>query len=177
MAALDEPIFLAYHNPRWFDYYATEAVRISACLPAADIVVEHIGSTAVPGLVAKPIIDVMIGTKQSNNLPEVRAALVTLGYEDFGEAGVPGRIYFRKRDGQAFNVALVECDGNHWKSNLAIRDFLRANPGAVQEYAEIKAAAIQQGLRSLLAYSDFKSPFITKLMREALALKHQKMAS
>jgi GrpB-like predicted nucleotidyltransferase (UPF0157 family) len=171
MAALDEPIYFADHNPRWFEYYAIEADRISSGLPAGDIGVEHIGSTAVPGLLAKPIIDVMVGTKRSNNLPAVRAALVTIGYEDLGEAGVPGRIYFRKREGQAFNVALVEYDGSHWKSNLAIRDFLKVNPGAAQEYAEIKATAFQQGLRSLLAYSDFKAAFIAKLLREALASK------
>ena len=171
MAALDEPICFTDHNPRWFEYYAIEAARISSGLPADDIVVEHIGSTAVPGLVAKPIIDLMVGTKESTHLAGVRAAMVTLGYEDLGEAGVPGRIYLRRRDEQAFNVALVEYDGNHWKSNLAIRDFLRSNPAAAREYGEIKATAFEQGFRSLLAYSDFKGAFIAKLLRQALTVK------
>jgi GrpB-like predicted nucleotidyltransferase (UPF0157 family) len=68
---------------------------------------EHIGSTSVPGLLAKPIIDIMIGTQAHHNLEAVRKALVDFGYEDIGETGVPGRIYFRRRVGAAFNIALV----------------------------------------------------------------------
>jgi len=171
MAALDEPIHLSDYDAQWSDFYAAEAARISAGLPTADIAIEHIGSTAVPRLAAKPIIDVMVGAKAGQNLAAVRAALVALGYEDMGEAGAPGRIYLRKRAEQAFNVALVEYVGRHWRSNLALRDFLRMNPKAAQEYAEIKAKAFKQGLCSLLAYSDFKHVFVTKLVREALAFK------
>ena len=167
---MDEPIQLAAYNPRWPDVYAAEALRISSELPTTDIVIEHIGSTAVPGLMAKPIIDVMVGTKGS--LATLRPALVALGYEDLGEAGVPDRIYLRRRDDQAFNVALVERDGKHWKSNLALREFLRANPEAAQKYAEIKCTAFERGNSSLQAYSDFKGAFVTNLLLEALDWLH-----
>src|SRR5262249_41179015 len=168
LAGLDEPIHLSAYNPQWPGMFAAEALRISSGLRAADIVIEHIGSTSVPGLVAKPIIDVMVGTEARHNIAAVRSALVELGYEDLGEAGVPGRIYFRGRDGQAFNVALVERGGRHWKSNLALRDYLRANPEAAREYAEIKRAALERGICSLLAYSDYKSAFVTKLTDQAV---------
>ena len=65
VSGLDEPIHLSVYNPRWPAIYAAEARRISSGLPATDIAIEHIGSTAVPGLVAKPIVDVMVGTKRS----------------------------------------------------------------------------------------------------------------
>lgn len=170
MPGLDEPIHLSEYDPVWPDLYAAEALRILSGLSVTDIVVEHIGSTAVPRLMAKPIIDLMVGIKENDDTVTVRSGLVALGYEDLGEAGVPGRIYFRRRGDQAFNVALVSLGGRHWKSNLALREFLRANPNAAREYAEIKRAALDSGIRSLLAYSNVKSAFLAKVIQEALIL-------
>jgi GrpB-like predicted nucleotidyltransferase (UPF0157 family) len=168
---LDETIHLSAYDPQWPELYSAEALRISSILPDADIAIEHIGSTAVPGLVAKPIIDIMAGIKEQPYVAGIRAALVTLGYEDMGEAGVACRIYFRSREEQAFNVALVERGGRYWTANLALREFLRANPNAAREYAEMKRAAFERGIRSLLAYSDHKSAFMAKMIQEAFDSK------
>src|SRR5947209_5375571 len=105
---------------------------------------EHIGSR----LDAKPIIDIMVGTEAHHNIEAVRSTLVYVGYEDMGEAGIPGRIYLRKRSAPAFNIALVERCGPVWISNLVFRDYLRKNPAARNEYTRIKIQAVESGICS-----------------------------
>jgi GrpB-like predicted nucleotidyltransferase (UPF0157 family) len=170
VADLDEAIHLSDYDPQWQILFSAEARRIALGLPG-DIAIEHIGSTAVPGLIAKPIIDIMVGTEPHHDLEVVRKALVGLGYEDMGEAGVPGRIYFRRRSGAGFNIALVPRGSRLWVANLAFRDHLRTNPDARREYAETKRRAFDNGIQSLLAYSDYKSTVLSRLVVQALERK------
>jgi GrpB-like predicted nucleotidyltransferase (UPF0157 family) len=104
----------------------------------------------------------MLGTEPCQKIEAVRAALVDLGYEDMGEAGVPGRIYFRRRSRAAFNIALVPHGGPLWVANIAFRDHLRTSPHARREYAETKRRAFDSGIVSLLAYSDYKSAVLCR---------------
>jgi GrpB-like predicted nucleotidyltransferase (UPF0157 family) len=164
---LDEPIHLSEYDPQWPVLFAAEVQRISVGLPAS-VTIEHIGSTAVPGLLAKPIIDIMLGTDPYQKIEAVRAALVDFGYEDLGEAGVPGRIYFRRRNRAAFNIALVRYRDPFWVANIAFRDHLRTSPDARREYAKTKRRALDSGIVSLLAYSDYKSVVLSRLIVEAL---------
>jgi len=167
LTELDEPIHLCVYDPLWPALFVSEAGRIRAALPA-DVAIEHIGSTSVPGLLSKPIIDIMLGVEPDHGLAGVRTALVALGYEDMGEAGVPGRLYLRRRAETAFNIALVLRGGSIWIANLALRDYLRTNPAAAGEYADAKRSALESGIRSLLAYSDFKSAVLARLIGRAL---------
>jgi GrpB-like predicted nucleotidyltransferase (UPF0157 family) len=167
MADVDEPIHFSAYDPQWPTLFRAEAQRISARLPT-DIAVEHIGSTSVPGLLAKPIVDIMVGTEAHHDLAAVRAALVALGYEDLDEAGVSGRIYLRRRADTAFNIALVRRGHSLWVSNLALRDYLRTSSEARREYTDMKRRAVESGIRSLLAYSDFKSAILRRLLGQAL---------
>src|SRR5690242_11200662 len=107
MSDVDEPIHLSGYDPQWPILFRDEKGRLSCSLPG-DLAIEHIGSTSVPGMMAKPIIDIMVGTEAHHKIEEVRSVLGDLGYEDMGEAGIPGRIYLRKRSGPAFNIAIVE---------------------------------------------------------------------
>lgn len=166
MSGLDETIHLSEYDPQWKELFVMESQRISRCVPSG-VKIEHIGSTAVPQLLAKPIIDIMLGTEPHQKC-EVRASLLGLGYEDMEEAGVPGRIYLRKRIDGDFNVALVTRGGPLWVTNLALRDHLRTSPDARQEYTRIKREAINTGIGSLLAYSDYKSAVVSRLIADAL---------
>jgi GrpB-like predicted nucleotidyltransferase (UPF0157 family) len=159
---------LCPYDPQWPALFAFEAGRIQAALPG-DAAIEHIGSTAVPGLLAKPVIDIMIGAEPHHSMESLRTKLVALGYEDMGEAGVPGRIYMRRRTRTHSNVALVRRGGPVWAANLALREYLRANPGAVSEYTAAKRSAVESGARLLLAYSNYKS----KVVRESIARAFQ----
>ena len=166
MPEIDEPVHLSSYNPKWPALFAAEAELIVSNLPL-QIALEHIGSTSVAGLPAKPIIDIMVGV-QEQDMEGVRRGLRSLGYDDLGEAGVPGRLYFRKRVPRAFNVHVVHQDGPIWRSNIALREYLRHDSEAARQYAEVKRSAIEGGATMLLAYSDYKREIVTELITRAL---------
>jgi GrpB-like predicted nucleotidyltransferase (UPF0157 family)/N-acetylglutamate synthase-like GNAT family acetyltransferase len=166
VTSIDEPVELVEPRRDWPALAAAENEVVRAALGPLAVAVEHIGSTAVPGLAAKPIIDLQVGTAGRPG-PAAGSPLAVLGYEGLGEAGVPGRLYFRKRGPAAYNVHIVAYGGNHWVANLAVRDYLRAHPAAAAEYVAVKRAAAGAG--RLLAYSERKGEFVRELVRRALA--------
>jgi GrpB-like predicted nucleotidyltransferase (UPF0157 family) len=169
-ANIDEPVEITDHNPGYEGRYRAERDRLRLGLATASLKFEHIGSTAVPGLAGKPVVDLMLGAPPAAwaALDELRPRILALGYEDLGEAGVPGRIYFRRRTKlRAFNLALVEHDGAHWRDNVALRDYLRKNPEAAAKYAEAKRAAVAAGATTLLRYSEAKKNLLEALLRDA----------
>lgn len=170
MPEIEESVHLLSHRPEWRIQAKEEAFRISKELgiPVSDI--EHIGSTAVEGLVAKPIVDLMLGTRKPPT-EKFHAALAALGYEWLGD--FPGRSYFRKRGERNFNAHVVVKDGDHWKNNLLFRDYLRRNEAARARYAQAKQAAISSGHATLLSYSAAKEPALSSLLREAASV-HKK---
>lgn len=167
MKMLDEPVHVVPHRAEWFTAFTVEADRIAAdlCVPLDHIA--HIGSTAVMGLDAKPIIDIMVGAGSVPPPEAWVAALASLGYEALGEAGVPGRWYFRRRTTSPSNLHIVLLEGDHWRANLALRDYLRRSSAARARYAEAKRAAIANGATTLLAYSDAKAAIVASLLDEA----------
>jgi GrpB-like predicted nucleotidyltransferase (UPF0157 family) len=141
-SVIDETITVELASHRWTSCYAAEACRLREVLPV-DLVpaLEHIGSTSVQGLDAKPIIDIMAGISDPHRIAEMADILGSLSYESLGEAGVPGRWAFRYRaDPRAFNISVVAWDGERWRVNLAVRDHLRNDPVATQQYAAAKWA-------------------------------------
>jgi GrpB-like predicted nucleotidyltransferase (UPF0157 family) len=171
-AALDERITVCTADPSWPNAFQQEAARLQSVLPC-DLVpdIQHIGSTAVPGLDAKPILDVMVGLGEPGRIAETVTRLEQFDYESLGEAGVPGRWALRRRNvAQPSNIAIVAYQGEWWKLNLAVRDYLRANAEAARNYALAKWHAVSGGADMLLAYSDAKRVMIEKIAAEARAL-------
>lgn len=168
---VDEAVEIAPYDPRGPALYSGERDRLRIGLATANLSYEHIGSTAVPGLAGKPIVDIMLGAPAAAwaAVGELRARIVALGYEDLGEADVPGRFAFRRRTLRAFNLALVAHGESHWRNNLALRDHLRAHPDEAAAYEAAKRAAVEGGARTLLAYSDAKAPVIAALLARASA--------
>jgi GrpB-like predicted nucleotidyltransferase (UPF0157 family) len=164
---LDEPVRLVSHDPRWIKLGADERARLSAALNVAIEEIEHIGSTAVPGLIAKPVIDVMIGVIAYPPPAILTARLQALGYECLGEAGVSERLYFRRRGTDSFNVHVVNIGGGHWRANLALRELLKSEPAERERYGRAKLDAIGAGHDMLLAYSDAKSVVTRELIARA----------
>jgi GrpB-like predicted nucleotidyltransferase (UPF0157 family) len=161
---IDEPVHLSAYDPRWPVRYAREATRIREALAGLAVAVEHIGSTAVPGLIAKPIVDVMVGVAATTPRDAVARALVPLGYDDCGEVA-PGRRYLRRRGGEPCNVHVMAYAGALWEANLRFREQLRAHPEAARRYAEAKRAAVAAA-PMLLAYSKLKDDLIAELLAE-----------
>jgi GrpB-like predicted nucleotidyltransferase (UPF0157 family) len=156
--SLDEPIEIVDYDPQSPARFRGERDRLRIALATASLWYEHIGSSAVPGLAGKPIVDIMLGAPPAAwaAVEELRGRIAALGYEDLGDAGVPGRYAFRRRGMRAFNLALVEAEGEHWKNNLAVRDYLRAHPAEAAAYAAAKRA-------------DKKAPALAALIAKATA--------
>lgn len=166
---IDEPVHIVEYSDRWPVLFASERHRLLEHLSVHVWHAEHIGSTAVPGLAAKPIIDIMLGVLVYPPAAELIARLGALGYESLGEAGVVGRYYLRHRGANSFNVHVVQHLGQHWVSNLALRDYLRADESARARYADAKRAALAQGATTLLTYSAAKAHVLASLMSDAAA--------
>jgi GrpB-like predicted nucleotidyltransferase (UPF0157 family) len=112
------------HDGRWTESYRAEAAAIRAALGDYVLGIEHFGSTAVPGLIAKPIIDILVGAQACGEPHTAIDGLGGLGFEYLGEDGRrPGRYFWRKRGINPFNVSAVPYLGALWESNLAVRDF------------------------------------------------------
>jgi GrpB-like predicted nucleotidyltransferase (UPF0157 family) len=146
---------------------AQEMARLSLTLKVAADSIQHIGSTAVADLIAKPIIDIMIGVAAYPPPTLLIKRLQEIGYKCLGEAGVPERLYFRRRAVDCFNVHVVLLGGCHWLNNLSLRDLLRSEPAARQRYEAAKLDAVRAGHNMLLAYSNAKSAVTMELIRGA----------
>lgn len=167
--ALDESVELVPYDASWPTMFETERQRLAEILSLPADVFEHIGSTAVPGLIAKPVVDIMLGAASLEYAESVDSRLGILGYENFGEAGVPGRVYLRLRGERNVNLHIVKRGGEHWVNNLALRDLLRRDPAARERYAQGKQAALDKGGKRLLAYSDAKNAVLAELLTTARA--------
>lgn len=168
MQTIDEPIHLAEYDSSWPDIASAECKRLGAALDFPLERLEHIGSTAVPDLLAKPVIDIMLGVDSWPPGGGIADTIGRLGYESLGEAGVSERLYFRLRSTTSFNLHVVLIAGSHWRANIALRDYLRGNQDARVRYARIKLAALSAGRTTLLAYSEAKSPAVAELLSAAL---------
>lgn len=164
---LDEPIEVLAFDARWPAWFEHDAWELRRALGSHLDALEHFGSTAVRNLATKAIIDILVAPARWPLEPAHRATLESLGYEHLGEAGIPGREYFRRRSPHATNLAVVQSNSSLWHDNLAIRDYLRSHPEAAGLYGEAKRAAWTSGARTLLVYSHAKSSFMTSLLAAA----------
>ncbi|MCQ6563827.1 GrpB family protein [Paenibacillus mendelii] len=166
---IDESITVVPYHEQWTALFEQEKTILSREFGEAAIEIQHFGSTSVPGMLAKPIIDILVGVRTLEIGHSILEALAKRGYEGFGESGVKGRLYFRLRpeQEQAFNLAVVIWNGEQWINNLLIRDFLRADPDAARQYSERKQSTINKGMTTLLAYSDDKAEYVSRLLERA----------
>jgi GrpB-like predicted nucleotidyltransferase (UPF0157 family) len=164
---IDEPITIEPYSPAWVTHFTSERAVLCYTLSIEPSRVEHIGSTSVVGMQAKPIVDIMLGLDSFSSLPVVSDRLHSLGYKALGEAGVPGRLYFRKRLPYAFNVQAVSFGSSLWKDNLLLRDFLTTHPVEARRYADEKYRAYHAGHKMLLAYSGAKTSIMVELLKAA----------
>ena len=165
-------IVLAPHNPAWAAAFEREAAAIRDALSDLPMALHHIGSTAIPGIVAKPVID-MLGGVPALDVLDVRAdRLVALGSEALGEFGLPGRRYFRKDapDGTRTHQLHVFVNGSpEVQRHLDFRDYLRAFSAKAVEYATLKQELAARYGGDMKAYSNGKSDFVREVERDAAA--------
>jgi len=159
------PIEITPYNPIWpthFDQIAeTIQPAISHILNAS---IEHVGSTAVPGLAAKPIIDIDI-IVDPQDIPDAIAALESLGYAHRGDLGVPGREAFSNPDGRP-NHHLYLCERGclSLRNHLAVRDILRTHSDLRDQYAAVKLALAADPTMDIDSYVDGKSHILQRVL-------------
>lgn len=157
---------LVSHDPCWAVEFRRERARLAPALANIALGIEHYGSTAVPGLSAKPILDILIGVKPLDRWADCHDPLLALGYDYAEHAGVPGHHIFgrgRDRSERTHLLHVVEFGGESWISNLAFRDALRIDPDLRQQYMEIKTAALANAPTGRAAYNALKSTAIARI--------------
>jgi len=158
------------HDPAWADAYQTEVHKLAAVFAADQAEFHHIGSTAIPGILAKPVIDIMVVVAKLERVEEWIPGMTVMGYEHRGEAGIPGRQFFRKdTDGvRSHHVHIYEAKHPDIATQLNFRDYLRAHPAEAQAYSQLKQKLAVRFRESPPEYTDAKTDFITNINQLAV---------
>src|SRR5437868_13002384 len=159
-------------DPEWPFKFQQEAAQITAALGSLLAAVHHIGSTSIPGIFVKPIIDILLEVPDTDRLDAIGEGMQTLGYEGMGEFGIAGRRYFRKSDASGVRTHHVHAFATgdlHVHRHLAFRDYLIAHPDIASEYSALKQRLAAQHSEDIDAYMDGKDPFIKAQEANALA--------
>jgi GrpB-like predicted nucleotidyltransferase (UPF0157 family) len=165
---LTEPgeILVVDHDASWRQSFEAERDRLRAALGALASGVEHIGSTAVPGLAAKPILDIMVGVARQEQVEPVASRLTDLDYERWPAGDFPGRTFLRRIDSGGrvtHHLSVTVTGAGYWRDQLTFRDALRRDPSLVRRYADLKRdLAMQSPDRNL--YTRQKTAFVREVL-------------
>lgn len=167
---------LTPYTEEWERAFLEERARLGEALSDMPCEIEHVGSTAVPGLCAKPILDIAIGVPTGASLEPVFPALERLGYEYRGDAGsAGGHVFVRGYSPlvRTYHLHLVSRDDPQWERYLLLRDFLRQNPEACKAYLDEKRALANRYPANRMAYTDGKDEIVRRLLDEGRCLRGQ----
>ncbi|HWE35821.1 MAG TPA: GrpB family protein [Isosphaeraceae bacterium] len=165
---MSEPITLVDYDPIWPEIFEELRAPLVAAVGDLVVAVEHIGSTAVPGLAAKPIIDLDLVVPSSDDLPVAIARLAALGYAHQGDLGVPGREAFLPPSrGPKHHLYACPSDSESLRRHIVFRDYLLSHPQAAAGYEAVKKAAALRFREDRVAYVEAKSRIIEEILRKA----------
>ena len=168
------PVVIVEYDARWPRMFAEESASIRSVLGDKLVALEHVGSTAVPGLAAKPIIDILAGVRSLADSFERIEPLKRIWYRYVPEleADLPDRRYFHKgsADGRTHHLHMVEVVSHFWERHLLFRDYLRRHPETAQEYAKLKKRLADEFRTDREGYTQAKTPFITAIEEKARSL-------
>ena len=157
------------YDEQWKQDFLKIKAELADALGQLVIRIEHVGSTSVQGLSAKPIIDIDVVIKDYTILEEVVSALGEIGYQHRGNLGIAGREAF-KYDGKEHlkkhHLYVCPEDSPELKRHIAFRDYLQVHPEAVREYSHIKEEGARLYPYDIDSYIEYKSPFIERIYAE-----------
>jgi GrpB-like predicted nucleotidyltransferase (UPF0157 family) len=168
---LSKPIVICESDPQWSQLYAIEEQHLWELLSPSAMQIEHIGSTAVPGLAAKPIIDISVAVHDLADVTVYIPALSDLGYVEFPIAPTFQRRLFCKgsyNEG-THHLHFTVHGSTVWAEPILFRDYLRAHPAAASWYQQIKRDAAAKHQNDLNGYHDEKAGGVVALMEQARA--------
>jgi GrpB-like predicted nucleotidyltransferase (UPF0157 family) len=166
---------LVEYNPDWAKMYEVMKKTFYTSFGDKIAAIEHVGSTSVPGLCAKPIIDIMLGVTKLPDADDIISKMYELGFEYVSkyEDVMPYRRYFviRENGKSTYHIHTVEVDSHFWKRHLLFRDYLRQNPQARDEYGKLKKDLAQIEWNDRNEYTDAKTEFISNIQDIAARAK------
>jgi len=164
-------VSIVEYRPQWREMFEEEKQLLQTVLSEASTKVEHIGSTSIDGLAAKPIIDIMVGLTDFSVADDRVPRIETLGYEYIKkyEDEMPFRRYFMKNlNGiRTHQIHMVEINSEFWARHLLFRDYLRHNPDMVKKYAALKKQLAEREWEDVNEYADAKTEFIRSVEHKA----------
>ena len=129
--------------------------------------IQHVGSTSIPGMPAKPILDIAIAVKDFEEARVCIEPLCDRGYSFKGENGIPRRHYFLKGEPCTHHIHMLEKDSEEWEKLILFRDYLRSNQNTAEEYKELKRNLLQRLRGNRKAYQAAKSDFVETVIRKS----------
>ena len=169
---MEDPIVIVDYDANWSHQYEQEKSQVITALGDSIADIQHIGSTSVPGLAGKPVIDMLLGLKQIPPSPTQVLSLENLGYLYLSEFGIPERHYFRRGMPRTHQIHAVRIDSGFWQRHILFRDYLRVHPQAAQEYEALKRKLAVEFSHDRDRYTDSKTPLIEQILMQARAWQH-----
>jgi GrpB-like predicted nucleotidyltransferase (UPF0157 family) len=170
-AAIHEEVKLHPYDASWPSKFATERERLTSLLPGVFHEVEHIGSTAVPGMHAKPVIDLLAGVESMAFAKSIAERICASGYttsSEFNETLVDRMWFMRWADGhRTHHLHVVLQDSKVWQEHLAFRNSVRSSPSLAARYVAVKHQLAARHSTDREAYTNAKAEFIRSTLRDA----------
>ena len=167
------PILIEEYDPDWPLQFERIKDRLLHALRRVPLAIEHVGSTSVPGLAAKPVLDIDIAVRHSADTERVIEQLATLGYAHRGDLGIAGREAFKAPHGTyAHHLYVVAQNSKVFLDHIHFRDRLRSDPAIAGEYGELKIELARKHRTDRAAYTSAKTEFIRRILAQAPGTEH-----
>jgi GrpB-like predicted nucleotidyltransferase (UPF0157 family) len=168
---MQRDITVVPHDPQWSERFEEEVEALTAIFGEEIVEAYHVGSTAIPGIVAKPIIDVLLEVRDIDRIDEFNQEMRGRGYVPKGEFGIAGRRFFIKGSEvhRTHHIHVFEQGHPDVDRHLGFRDYLRAHPAEAQAYGRLKTELAQRFPHDGDSYTESKSDFIKEIERKAEA--------
>ncbi|SFK53951.1 GrpB domain, predicted nucleotidyltransferase, UPF0157 family [Halobacillus dabanensis] len=166
---LNNTVELYPYDPDWQLRFKKEKEIITRTLDPSPLPMEHIGSTSIPGMVAKPIIDILLGVDDLTDFSRLIPSLSRAGYEYIPKPELKTRRFFRKgAPGRGIcHLHLCEWNGEEWNEKVFFRDYLRLNPEEASEYTALKKQLAKDYKHQRSLYTEMKGPFILSIIKKS----------
>ncbi|CAM4031000.1 GrpB family protein [Mesobacillus zeae] len=155
------------HKEEWFMMFQEESDKIKDVLGDVILNVYHIGSTAIPNINAKPIIDIMVEVANISKVDKFNDKMEQLGYDAHGEYGISNRRFFSKGNNRTHHVHIFEQGNDEIARHITFRDYLIAHPKEAQKYSQLKQSLAEKFPTNIEKYIEGKNDYIKSIDNKA----------
>jgi len=163
------PIELVPYDDEWPHWFEREAALLRSVMGEAAVRVEHVGSTSIVGMAAKPKLDMVAAVESLEDARRFIAPLLEHGYHYRDDPDVPSRLYFSKSpSSEPVHLSLTEIGSNCWRDQVYFRDYLRVHPEAADEYRRLKESLAEEHADEVVSYCEGKTSLVQRIVEKAL---------